>query len=68
MGKKNSSGGKTKRKITRKDIKGAESIPELIKQLVSRVVNGDDEGKELAASGLMQIAQMDHGAHAKLCA
>ena len=64
-GDKKSSGKHTRRKITRKDIKGAASLPAMIKKLVKRIHEGDAEIKEYSASALMQIAQMDHGQHSE---
>ena len=63
--KKGNGTQRSKKKITRKDIHAAESVPALIKKLVKRVVDGDAETKEIAAAGLMQIAQIDHGKHSE---
>ena len=56
---------KTAKRITRKDIKTAgDQLPALIKTLVKRCIEGDAESRTQAASGLAQVAQMDHGSHA----
>ena len=56
---------RTRKKVTRKDIKAAaDHLGDLIKKLVKRITEGDNEIKEFSASALKEIAQMDHGAHA----
>ena len=44
LAKKNS-GKSARKKVTRKDIKSAESLPELINKLVKRIKEGDAEIK-----------------------
>ena len=63
LAKKNS-GKSARKKVTRKDIKSAESLPELINKLVKRIKEGDAEIKEFSAAALKEIAGMDHGSHA----